>query len=218
MKVRLYTYWRSSCSWRVRIALGMKGIVWEPAYVHLTKDGGEQWRPEYVAKNPTGQVPLLELPDGAGGVRHIAQSLAIIDYLEETHPEPPLFPRDPWRRARARMLAEIVNSGIQPFQNLSVTRHVAELGADKEAWARRFIARGLTAFQAAAGETAGKFCVGDAPSVADICLVPQLYHARRFGVDLAPYARLVAIETACAALPAFAGAHADRQPDATPQG
>ncbi len=213
MKLTLFSFWRSSCSWRVRIALAWKNLPYEYASVHLVKDGGEQWKADYLARNPQGMVPMLEVVEG-NHRRVIAQSLAIVEYLEERVPEPALLPRDPYLRTRTRQLAEIVNSGIQPFQNLSVTRRIVELGADDKAWAHGFIERGLGAFQRAAAETAGRYCVGDSPTLADACLVPQLYHARRFGVDLAPLARLVEIESACAALPAFQAAHADVQPDA----
>jgi maleylpyruvate isomerase len=214
--VRLYTYWRSSCSWRVRIALHLKGLPFESAPVHLLKDGGEQNRDEYRQKNPLGTVPLLEWTE-AGQVRRLSQSLAILGWLEERHPRPALLPDDPWLRARARMLAELVNSGIQPMQNTSVMQHLkGALGVDAQAWAAHWVVRGLTAFQASASETAGRFCVGDAVSWADLCLVPQLYHARRFGVDLGPLGLLTRIEQACSQLPAFQAAHADRQPDTPP--
>jgi maleylpyruvate isomerase len=209
--VKLYGYWRSSSSWRVRIALSWKRLPFEYAPVHLLRDGGEQWAPAHRARSPMGKVPVLELDDG----RHLTESMAILAYLDEEHPEPPLLPRDPFLRARARMLAEMVNSGIQPLQNLEVLRHVKDvLGRDEKAWAAGWNARGLAALETAAGETAGRFCVGDAPSIADVYLVPQLYAARRFGVSLEATPTLVRIEAACAALPAFAESHPDRQPDA----
>jgi maleylpyruvate isomerase len=208
--IRLYSYWRSSASWRARIALGWKGVAFEYRAVHL---GGEQHADEYAARNPMQQVPTLEWDEG-GTVRRISQSMAILEYLEETIPEPPLLPREPWLRARARQLAEIVNSGVQPFQNTPSLGYVKDtLGGDEKAWARHFIARGLAALERSAAETAGKFLVGDAPSFADVCLVPQLYGARRFGVDFAPLPLLVRVEAACNTLPAFANAQPDRQPD-----
>src|SRR5262245_27926266 len=141
--------------------------------------------------------------------------MAILEYLEERHPVPPLLPFDPWLRARARQLAEMVNAGIQPYQNTSVLKFVKEtLGADETAFMRHFMSRGLLALERTAAETAGTFLVGHAPSFADVCLVPQLGAARRFGVDLGPVPNLVRIDTACATLPAFAAAHPDRQPDA----
>jgi maleylpyruvate isomerase len=210
----LYSYWRSSSSWRVRIALAWKQIAYEYAPVHLVEGGGQQWTPEYLSKNPQGMVPLLEWEE-AGQTRLLSQSVAIIEYLEERFPEPPLLPRDPYLRGRARLLAEIVNSGIQPFQNLSVMQRIArEYQGDDKAWARDFIGRGLAAFDRQARVTAGRYCVGDAVSMADVHLVPQLYAARRFGADLAPFPRLTDIEARLAELPAFQAAHADAQPDA----
>lgn len=209
--MKLYSYWRSSSSWRVRIALLFKRLPFEYAPVHLLRDGGEQWTPAHRARSPMGKVPVLELDDG----HHLTESMAILAYLEEQHPTPPLLPRDPYLRARARMLAEMVNSGIQPLQNLEVLRHVKDvLGRDEKAWAAGWNARGLAALEAAVGATAGRFCVGDEPSIADVYLVPQLYSARRFKVSLEAMPTLTRIEAACAALPAFAESHPDRQPDA----
>jgi maleylpyruvate isomerase len=209
--LKLYSYWRSTSSWRVRIALLWKGVAFEYAPVHLLRGGGEQWSPEHRARSPMGKIPVLELDDG----RHISESMAILAYLEETHPDPPLLPGDPYLRARARMIAEMVNSGIQPLQNLEVIRHVKDvLGRDEKAWAANWNARGVAALEAAVGETAGRFCVGDEPSIADVYLVPQLYGARRVGVNLEAMPTLLRIETACCELPAFAASHPDRQPDA----
>ncbi|HTN92623.1 MAG TPA: maleylacetoacetate isomerase [Sorangium sp.] len=212
----LYGYWRSSCSWRVRIALAYKGI--EHAYrpVNLVRDGGEQLRDDYRAKNPMAQVPTLEFEQD-GAVRRVSQSVAIIELLEELFPAPPLLPADPYLRAKARQLVEMINSGTQPMQNTATLKYVqGELGGDEKAFARRFIASGLAAFQAAASELSGRFCVGDQVTVADLFLVPQLYNARRHGVDIAPLSALTRIEAACMALPAFQAAHADRQADAVP--
>ncbi len=214
--MKLYTYWRSTSPWRVRIALAWKGLPYEAEAVHLLADGGRQHGDAFRALNASEQVPLLELdergPDGRP--RRITQSMAIIEYLEERYPTPPLMPADPWLRARARQLAEIVNSGIQPHQNLGTTTKLAEVGGDRGLWLAHFIPRGLAVLERAAAETAGAFLVGDAVTIADVYLVPQLYAARRFSVDLAPYPTLVRVEAACAALPAFAAAHADAQPDA----
>jgi maleylpyruvate isomerase len=216
MKLTLFGYWRSSSAWRVRTALALKGLAYEYAAVHLLKDGGEQWKPEYLARNPQGMVPLLEIEEG-GTRRSIGQSVAIIEYLDERVPEPALMPRDPWLRARTRQLVEIVNSSIQPLQNAIVLRHLAnELKTDDRAWGRHFIGRGLAALEKVVAETAGRFSVGDSVTTADVYLVPQLYNARRFEVDLAPFTRLLAIEAACNELPAFQAAHPDRQPDAQP--
>jgi maleylpyruvate isomerase len=213
--MKLYSYWRSSASWRVRIALAWKGIPYEYRSVNLVRDGGEQYGAIYVAEvNPLSQVPVLEL-DGEGPPRRIAQSLAIIEYLEERFPEPALLPTEPWLRARARQLAEITNAGIQPFQNTPTLSHVRDvMRGDLKAWLRHFLDRGLRALERTARETAGTFLVGGSPTVADVCLVPQLYSARRFDVPLDPFPTLLRVESACNALPPFASAHPDRQPDA----
>jgi maleylpyruvate isomerase len=212
--MKLHGYWRSSCSWRVRIALAHKKIDHEYVPVNLSRDGGEQHDLAYRDKNPMAQVPLLDVDEGGQRVL-ISQSLAILEYLEERWPTPPLLPVDRVSRARARELAEVVNSGIQPMQNLAVLARVTELAAGAERdWGKSFIARGLSALETLARGSAGQFLVGDAPSIADVCLIPQLYNARRFAVDLAPFATLRRVEQACEGLDAFAVAHADRQPDA----
>lgn len=213
MKLVLHNYWRSSASYRVRIALGLKQLAYDYVSVNIVK--GAQLDEPYRAKNPMAQVPTLEIIEDAGTRRSLTQSLPIIEYLDERWPEHPVLPRDPYLRARTRALAEIVNAGIQPLQNLTTTRAVKALGGDDQAWTREFIERGLIAFAAAAAEVAGTFCVGDTPTIADCCLIPQLYSARRFGASLAGLDRLLAIEVACEALPAFPAAHPDRQPDAT---
>ncbi len=213
--MRLYGYWRSSASWRVRIGLGLKGVAYEPVPVHLVRDGGEQKKGDHLLRNPMAQVPVLEVEIDGKPV-WISQSIAILEYLDETIPEPPLFPADPLGRARVRMLAEIVNSGIQPLQNLTVTAMVNAMGGDSQAWTATFIRNGLTSLEALARDTAGRFLVGDAPTLADCCLAPQLYAARRFAVDLEPFPTLRAVEEACYELPAFQAAHADQQPEAVP--
>jgi maleylpyruvate isomerase len=214
--MKLYSYWRSSCSWRVRIALNLKGLSYTYEAVHLLKDGGQQHSEAYRALNPMRTVPTLEFEEG-GVVRRLSQSIAILEYLEERHRTPALLPADPLLRARARMLAEMVNSGIQPLQNLSVLQFVKnELKGDDRVFAANWNARGLTALEAAVKETAGTYCLGETISFADICLVPQLYGARRYGVDLAQFPTLTRIEAACEKLPAFQAAHPDRQPDAVP--
>ncbi len=210
--MKLYNYWRSSASWRVRIALNLKALPFEYEAVHIVER--QQETPEYKAKNPMAQVPTLELEDGGTTVR-IAQSIAIIEYLDELHPAPRLFPSDRVLRARARQIAECVNAGIQPFQNLPALAYVREqLGGDDKSWAQRFNAKGLEALEKLVPETSGTFCIGDQPSVADLCLIPQIYSARRFGVELDGFPTLLRIEENCNALPAFANAHPDRQPDA----
>ena len=210
---RLYGYWRSSCSWRVRIALEMKGLEWTYEPVHLVKDGGEQHLESYRARNPLRQVPTLEV-EHHGQTRRLTQSLAICRYLDSRFPEPPLVPADPWLGARAWQLAEIVNSGIQPLQNLDVLTRIKVTNIEPGRWARDFIEKGLTALERETAEVAGAHSVGDAPSIADVCLVPQLYNARRFGLDLDAFPTLVRVEKACLSLPAFTKTHPDLQPDA----
>jgi maleylpyruvate isomerase len=200
----------------VRIALAWKGIPHEVETVALAGEGARQHTPEFRALNPMGQVPVLLLDEAGpdGRPRRITQSMAILEYLEERQPSPPLLPADPWLRARARQLAQIVNSGIQPLQNLATTDHLQSIGGgDPLAWRQHFISIGLEGLEREAQETASAFLVGDAPTFADLYLVPQLYNARRNAVDLAPYPTLVRVEAACAALPAFQAAHPDAQPD-----
>lgn len=208
----LHGFWRSSATWRVRIALAHKGVAYEYVPVNLTR--GEHQRPEYLAKNPMGSVPLLEVELDGRPLR-LAESMAILELLEELHPDPPLLPRDPHLRARARHLALLVVSGVQPLQTTLVREHLQKtLHGDPDEWTRHWIRRGLTALEQLVLETAGRFCVGDAPSFADVCLVPQLYFAsRRAGLDLSPYPTLLRIEEACGELPAFVTAHARNQPD-----
>jgi maleylpyruvate isomerase len=212
--MKLYAYWRSSCSWRVRIGLNWKKQAFTYTPVHLLKDGGQQKSESFTTLNPMQSVPVLEVEEG-GRVFNISQSMAILEYLEERWPEPPLLPKDRIARARVRQAAEIVNSGIQPFQNTTVQKRVKnELHGDEKAWARHFITHGLGALEPLLQTTAGRYSVGDEVTLADCFLVPQLYHARRYEVDLAPFRTLTRVEEACMALPAFQAAHADRQPDA----
>lgn len=211
MKLALHNYWRSSASHRVRIGLGLKGLAYDYVVVNIVS--GAQHADDYRAKNPLAQVPTLEITEDDGTVRAIAQSLPILEYLEDRWPQVPILPKDPYLRARARGLAEIVNSGIQPHQNLTTTNKIKALGGDPAAWVKPFIADGLAAFARACEDVAGQFCVGDAPSIADCCLVPQLASARRFAVEIV-HPQLLAIEERCLALPAFARAMPDQQPDA----
>jgi maleylpyruvate isomerase len=209
----LCTYFRSSAAYRVRIALNLKGLSYEPRFVHLLK--GEQRLPEYRALNPQARVPAL-VEDGWV----LTQSLAIIEYLEEAHPEPPLLPRDLRDRALARALAQIVACDIHPLNNLRVLDYLKNtLGQDeaaRTAWIRHWIMEGFEAFEAhlARRGTGGRFCFGDAPTLADICLAPQVFNARRFGCDLAAFPNIRAVEEHGLSLPAFRDAAPDRQPDA----
>jgi maleylpyruvate isomerase len=212
MKVLLHNYWRSSASHRVRIGLNLKEVAYE--YVAVNILTREQHGEAYRTKNPMAQVPTLEVTEDDGTVHAINQSLPILEYIEERWTAHPILPKDLYMRAHTRALAEIVNSGIQPHQNLTTTKQVKAFGGDDIAWPKSFIADGLYAFERTARETAGKFCIGDTPTIADCCLIPQLLSARRFGVDLTRHEMLLAIEERCLALPAFAKAAPDQQPDA----
>lgn len=214
--MRLFTFWRSSSAYRVRIALAMKGLAYEPAFVHLTREGGAQNAADFRQKNPLGQIPVLELPgEGAAGPVFLSQSLAIIEYLEERFPTPPLLPKDLLARARVRELAELMNSGIQPFQNLTTTTFLTEVAStfDKQRWFEKFIAGGLQVLEGRAQKLAGRHLVGDDVSIADVLLVPQLYAARRLNLSLDGYPTLLRAEAEALKLDGFAAAHPDRQPD-----
>ncbi|HEX7454392.1 MAG TPA: maleylacetoacetate isomerase [Polyangiaceae bacterium] len=212
--MKLHTYWRSSSAYRVRIALGVKGLQYEPSFVHLVRAGGDQHQAGFRSKNPLGQIPVLELDD-AGSPVFLTQSLAIIEYLEERFPSPPLLPRDLLARARVRELAELINSGIQPFQNLSTTAFLAEAAPelDKACWYERFVGQGLSILESRAVQISGRYLVGDQVSIADVLLVPQLYAARRIGVNADSLPTLTRIEAECLKLEGFATAHPDRQAD-----
>lgn len=213
--IKLWSYWRSSCAYRVRIALGLKRLPFEYAAVHLIQDGGQQHRPEFVAKNPASQVPVLELDEG-GEVVRLVQSIAIIEYLDERFPEPPLLPATARGRAHVRAMAELVNSGIQPLQNTSTFQELKKHGVPTEPWARHFIERGLIALEQLAAPEAGAFLFGDSPGLADVYLVPQLYNARRWSVQLDAFPTLTRAEANAQALPAFRAAVPEAQPDAEP--
>lgn len=214
--MKLYSYFRSSAAYRVRIALNLKGIAAEIVPVHLLKNGGEQRSPAYLARNPQGLVPALELDDGTV----LTQSLAIIEYLEETHPHPPLLPKDPADKALVRSMALVIACEVHPIQNLRVLNYVKatynQTDEQVNKWAQHWIDLGLSALQEMIiGQTKhGKFCFGDRPTLADICLIPQLGNARRYGCDLSKYPRILEIEKNCNAIPAFADAAPEKQPDA----
>jgi len=212
VKIVLHNYWRSSASHRVRIALHYKQLAYEYVVINILKR--EQFADAYREKNPMSQVPTLQITEDDGTVHTLRQSLPIMEFLEERFPTIPLLPKDLYQRAAARGLAELINSGIQPLQNTTVTNQIKTLGADATVWTKGFIETGLTAFATAAAETAGKFCVGDEVSLADCFLVPQLASARRFGADVARHERLLRIEENCLALPGFKNAAPDQQPDA----
>lgn len=214
--MRLYNYWRSSASWRVRYALAHKGVPYEYVAVPLIEGGGQQHGAEYRARNPMEQVPTLEWVEGGETLR-LCQSLAIIEYVDGAFPGPRLLPERGYVRAKVRQLAEIVNAGIQPLQNLELLRYVRdELKGDTAAWARHFVGHGIRALEAEAAHTASTCLVGDEVTLADCCLVPQLYACRRFGIDLAGCPTLLRVEASLQALPAYAASHPDAQPDAQP--
>jgi maleylacetoacetate isomerase len=214
MMVILYTYWRSSAAFRARIALNLKGIRYEPKFVHLMRGGGEQHSAEYRAVNPQGRVPVL-VHEG----RTIVQSMAILEYLEETFPQPALLPADPAARARVRSIAQIIVSDVQPLQNTSVTQYLADVlrldEAARAAWLKEWITRGMAAVEQLLAESAatGRFCHGDAPTLADCCLFPQVYSSRRFGVDPAQFPRVSRIAAECQSIQAFVEASPESQPD-----
>ncbi|HEY3237376.1 MAG TPA: maleylacetoacetate isomerase [Polyangiaceae bacterium] len=211
--MKLYGYWRSSSAYRVRIGLELKRVDYEHGSIHLLR--GEQRGTDYGALNPMHQVPVLEVLESGKTVR-ITQSLAILEYLDERFPDPPLLPRDRLERARCRELAEIINCGIQPLQNLEVLRKLAELApeVDKNLWLSHFLKRGLNALERHAAEISGRYLVGEEVSLADVLLIPQLYSARRYAIELLPYPTLCRVEQACLELEGFRRAAPEKQPDA----
>lgn len=204
MSLRLFDYWRSSASYRVRLALALKGVAYDRVAVNLIT--AEQLEPDNRARNPQGQVPTLEV-DGVP----IIQSLAIIDWLDATYPHPRVIPVEPMARARALAQALVIAADIHPIDNMRVLKRLeAQFGADpsaKDDWYRHWIATGFVALEAMAGD--GQYLGGNAPSIADLCLIPQMYNARRFAVPLGAYPRLVAIDAGLTAIPALADAHPD---------
>lgn len=206
MEPVLYNYWRSSASWRVRIVLNLKGIAYRYEAVDLL--GGKQAQQEYMDKNPMRQVPTLQI-DG----RNLTQSLAIIRYLELTRPEVPLVPEDPYLAAKMWEICEIINSGVQPLQNLSVLDKISKLGGDKDAWVTEAILKGLTAVEAILVETARTYAVGDSPSIADACIIPQLFAARRINVPLDAFPTVLRVEAAARSLSTVEAANGERQQD-----
>lgn len=214
-KLVLSNYWRSSCSYRVRIALGYKNLAFEHVYVNIVE--GEQKTPEYKAQNPIGHVPMLRID----GVPYV-ESVAIMELLEELHPEPALLPETPHGRARVRELVETINAGIQPLQNLAVLDRIGDVKTEQDkrvAWMKHFIPRGLAAYEALVERAekegvSGPYSYGSTFSMADACLVPQVYAARRVGVDLTPFPRIVRIDAAASELPFVAAAKPEAQADA----
>jgi maleylpyruvate isomerase len=210
--VKLYSYFRSSAAYRVRIALNLKGLAFETIAIHLQKDGGQNLKPDYRAINPQMRVPTLKLDSGD----LLTQSLAIIEYLDEIHPQPPLLPRDPIARAKARALSQLIACDIHPLNNVAPLRYLkSELGQDQatiDAWYHHWVIVGFDALEAMLGD--GPYACGSAVTLADICLVPQVANARRLKVPLDAYPKIVAIDAACGKLPAFERARPENQPDA----
>lgn len=211
--MRFYGFFRSSSSYRCRIAFNLKGV--ETEFVPVNLRAGEHRAADFLERNPQGLLPTLDT-----GSACLSQSLAILEWLDETRPEPAFLPSDPLLRAEVRAFSQIIACDVHPLQNVRVLNYLKnEFGADQDAldaWCRRWIAEGLSACETIAARRThgGAFVFGDKPGMADICLVPQMFSADRFGLDLAPYPRLNAIRAACEALPEFADAHPARQPDA----
>jgi maleylacetoacetate isomerase/maleylpyruvate isomerase len=211
--VKLYTYFRSSAAFRVRIALNLKGLAYEPVFVHLAK--GQHREDRYAQVNPQALLPTLELDDGT----RLVQSLAIIEWLDEKHPSPPLIPKDALARARVRSIAYLIACEIHPLNNLRVLQHLKrKLGQTQEQiddWYRHWVADGLAKLEAdLARGGSGRFCHGDAPTMADCCLVPQVFNAKRYNSDLQPYPITMRVFENCMKLEAFDRAQPSKQPDA----
>jgi maleylacetoacetate isomerase len=211
----LYSYFRSSASYRVRIALNLKGLNYEYRAIHLLKNGGEQYSAEYKSLNPQSQVPCL-----IHNQRAISQSVAIVEYLDQIAPEPRLIPSSPYERALTLQLCEIVNSGIQPLQNTGVLKELENIyhfsPEQKNQWVRTWNERGLASFEEIIKKTAGDFCLGNQVTAADCFLIPQLFAARRFSVDLSRYPTILRVEESTKHLEAFLRAEPSRQPDHEP--
>ena len=215
MELKLYSYWRSSAAYRVRIALNLKELEYELIPVHLVRDGGEQRTPEYRLMNPQGLVPIL-----TDGERVFRQSMAIIEYLDEAYPDVPLMPSEIRARARVRSLAQLIACDVHPLNNLRVLQYLEnQLGVPEEQrkeWYRHWVEAGLQAFENLLEDspTTGEFCEGDDPTLADLCMVPQVYNAIRFECPLRPYPQIRRIYANCMAVEAFHEATPERQPDA----
>jgi maleylacetoacetate isomerase len=210
--VKLYSYFRSSAAYRVRIALNLKGIPYEMAAIHLTKDGGHNRRPEFRAINPQMRVPALEVDGGD----ILMQSLAIIEYLDETHPKPPLLPADPIARAHVRAIAQMIACDIHPLNNVGPLRYLKhKLGQEQtaiDAWYHHWVIDGFEAVEAVIKP--GPYAYGAEVTLADLCLVPQVYNARRLKVPLDRFPKIVTVDAACMKLAAFDKARPENQPDA----
>lgn len=210
--MKLYSYFRSSAAYRVRIALNLKGVAYETLPVHLVKDGGHNRRPEFRSVNPQMRIPALVAPTG----EVLIQSLAIIGYLDETYPDPPLLPKNPIARAQARALAEIVACDIHPLNNVGALRYLKNKMHQEQsaidAWYHHWVSDGFEAIEAIVQPA--PYACGAQVTVADVCLVPQVYNARRLKVPLDKFPKILGIESACLKLPAFDAARPEKQPDA----
>ncbi|CAG7833601.1 unnamed protein product [Allacma fusca] len=206
----LYSYFRSSCAWRVRTALALKGIEYEYRSVHLLKK--EQQDEEYIRVNPMGQVPALIIEG-----KTLCQSIAILEFLEETYPEVPLLPTDRFERAIVRELVELVNSGIQPLTNLGPTLRHSDDPQERAKWLQHWFGKGFLALETRLAETAGTYCFGDTLTLADLCLVPQVANGIRWNIDLSPYPIIARINQTLLSLEAFKKSHPSAQPDCPPE-
>lgn len=210
--MKLYNYFRSSASWRVRIGLALKGLGYDYVPVHLVKN--EQFQSSFAERQASHLVPALELDDG----QWLSQSMAILEYLDEAHPEPPLLPQGAVARAQVRALAQDIACDIHPINNLRLLRYLkSDMGHEQPAidgWYRHWVATGLAVVEQRLAQTAGKFCFGDTPGLADCLLVPQVYNAERFECPLDAFPTVMRINAACLALPAFASTHPSACPDA----
>jgi maleylacetoacetate isomerase len=210
--VQLYSYFRSSAAFRARIALNLKGLSYETVSVHLQKEGGLNRKPEFRAINPHMRLPALRLDSGDV----LVQSLAIIDYLDETHPQPPLLPKDPIGRAKVRAIAQVIACDIHPLNNVGPLRYIKNVFGQEQskidAWYHHWVHDGFDAIEAMIGP--GPYAFGNEVTLADVCLVPQVYNARRLKAPLDRYPKIVAVDAACAKLAAFDKARPENQPDA----
>jgi maleylacetoacetate isomerase len=209
----LYSFWRSSCSWRVRLVLHYKDIPFEYKPMHLIRQGNQELKDDFKKLNPMERIPVLLFEKNSQN-NILVESTAICEFLEEEFPEKSLLPKDPVLRAKARAICSEIACGIQPFQNLTLLLSLEKQGVVKEDWAREYIIKGLIAVDKMVAEVRGKYCIGDEVTMADIFLVPQLYNARRYNADLTLFPNLIEIETNLGELNAFKNAHPDKQPDA----
>ncbi|MCY4512397.1 MAG: maleylacetoacetate isomerase [Bdellovibrionales bacterium] len=208
-EITLYSYYRSSCAYRVRIALYLKNIPFSYKAIHLVRNGGEQYSEDFIKLNPLAQVPCLKIND-----KSLTQSLPIIQYLDELYPEPPLFSKDNLTKHEILSFCEIINSSIQPLQNLKMLQMISDMGGDKVKWAAEWIAQGLEKLEVILKPRAKDFSFGNHLTCADLFLIPQLYNAHRFKVNVSSFPVLAQVEKACLALPAFQNAKPESQPDA----